>query len=195
MPIDRKDLDARIAAATKDDTVRGLIFNAVFDTVEEHFGKAAAIELDPTGKARRTDFFTYPVADFLKLAFSAAERLEPKLGSPDAGFHTMGHRSAASTLGSMVGRTILALAGTDRVRTLLGSAAAGYKATVSYGERKLEWLGPRHGRFTFRRDFLVPSFHCGVFQAAVEAVHGKNVVVEGKQVAPLDAVYEIRWEA
>jgi uncharacterized protein (TIGR02265 family) len=195
MPIDRKDLDARLAAATKDDNVRGLIFNAVFETVEEHLGKAAAVALDPTGKARRTDFFTYPIADFLKLAFAAAEKLEPKLGGVDPSFHAMGHRCAASTLGTMVGRTILSLAGTDRVRTLLGSASAGYRATVSYGERKLEWLGPHHARFTFRRDFLVPPFHCGVFQAGVEAVRGKNIVVEGKQVAPLDAVYEIRWDA
>ncbi|BDG04060.1 DUF2378 family protein [Anaeromyxobacter oryzae] len=195
MPTDRTDLERRLAAATADDTVRGLIFNAIFDAVEEHLGKDAAVAIDPTRKAHRTDFFSFPVSDYLRLAFDAVDRLEPRLGSVDAGFHAIGYRAASNTFGSMVGATLLALSGKDGARTLLSNAAAGYKATVSYGQRRLEWLGPAHARFTFTRDFLVPPFHCGVFQASVEAMGAKDVKVVGRQIAPLDAVYEISWKA
>lgn len=193
MPVDRQDLAARIAAATPADTVRGLVFNAIFDTVEEHLGKAAATALDPLRKGHRTDFFSFPVVDFLRLAFDAADALERKLGSTAAGFQAIGYRAASNTFGSMVGATIVALAGKEGVRTLLANAASAYRTTVSYGDRRLEWLAPNHARFTFRRDFLVPPFHAGVFLAAVEAFGARGAEVHGEQTGLLDATYDVRW--
>ncbi len=195
MPTDRNDLETRLAATTEHDTVRGLAFNAAFDAVEEHLGRDAAIALDPARKAHRPDFFSFPVSDYLRLAFDAADRLEPRVGGVDAAFHAIGYRAASNTFGSMLGATLLALSGKGDARTLLANAAAGYKATMSYGQRKLEWLAPTHAQFTFTRHFLLPAFHCGVFQAGVEATGAKGLRVEGRQLAPLDAMYEIRWTA
>ncbi len=192
MPVDRTDLEARIRAASPQDTVRGLIFNALFDAVEEHLGKPAALALDPQQKGHRTDFFSYPVADFLRLAGAAADALEPRLGSTGEGLFRIGYRSVSNVFGSGVGATMLALSGKD-VRRLLGQTASGYRATVSYGERKLEWVGERHARFHFQRDFLLPRFHEGVFTAALDAVEAKEPKVEGRQVGPLEAVYDLRW--
>jgi len=193
MPTDRKDLEARLAAATPRDTSRGLAFNALFDAIEEHLGRAAAIEADPAKKGHRTEFFSYPVADFLRIAFEGADRLEKKLGSVDAVFRAFGYRTTSNVLGSMMGATMIALAGRNGLRALLGQAVTGYRSTVSYGVRRLEWVGPHHARFTFERDFLVPAYHCGVFLAAIDAVGATAERVEGRQTGPLSAVYDIVW--
>lgn len=194
MPVDQRDLQARIAAATPQDTVRGLIFNALFDAVEEHAGKAAALACDPAGKGRRTDFLSFPVADFLRAVGPAADLLEPRLGSIDRAFHEFGYRAVANVFGSALGATIVVLAGKNP-RSLLAQAPTAYRGTVSYGERRLEWLGERHARLTFSRDFLVPAYHCGVFAAAMESIGAKAPRVTGAQVSFLEAAYEVSWEA
>ncbi len=193
MATDRKDFEARLAAATPADTVRGLIFNALFDTVEEHLGHAAALAVDPAGKASRVEFFSYPVADFLRIAFDGADRLEAKLGSIDAAFDSFGYRATSNVFSSVLGRTLVALAGNRWPRSLLGQAPNGYKATVSYGVRRVEWLGARHARLTFERDFLVPPFHCGVLRAAVDAMGARTERIEGRQTGPLRSEYEVIW--
>ncbi len=193
MPTDRKELQARIAATTPRDTARGLTFNALFDTLEEHLGRDVAVAIDPEHKGHRTEFFSYPVADFLRISFEGADRLEKKLGSVDEAFRAFGYRTTTNVLGSMMGATMIALAGRNGLRALLGQAVTGYRASVSYGDRKLEWLGPRHARFTFEGDFLVPQYHCGIFLAAVDAVGAKLLKLEGRSVGLLSAVYEIAW--
>ena len=193
MPTDRKDLQARIAATSPHDTARGLTFNALFDTIEEHLGREAALAVDPAHKAHRTEFFSFPVADFLRISFEGADRLERKLGSVDEAFRAFGYRTAANVLGSMMGATMIALAGKNGLRALLGQAVTGYRASVSYGERRLEWLGPCHARFTFENDFLVPQYHCGIFLGAVDAVGAKLLKLEGRSTGLLSAVYEIAW--
>ncbi len=193
MPTDRKDLDARLAAATPADTVRGLIFNALFDAVEEHLGHAAAVAVDPARKATRVEFFSYPIAEFLRIAFDGADRLEGKLGSTDAAFEAFGYRATSNVFSSVLGRTLVALAGNRGLRSLLGQAPNGYKATVSYGVRRVEWIGERHARLTFERDFLVPAFHCGVLRAAVDAMGGRPERIEGRQTGPLRSEYDVSW--
>jgi uncharacterized protein (TIGR02265 family) len=193
MTIDRKDLAARLAATTPQDTTRGLAFNALFEALEEHLGKAGAVALDPEKKGRRVEFFSYPISDFLRISFDGAEKIEAKLGSADAAFRAFGYRTLAHVFASKMGATMLALAGKNGLRALLGQAVTGYRAMVSYGDRKLEWVGERHARLTFARDFLVPAYHCGVFLAAVDAVGAKAERVEGRQTGPLGATYDIVW--
>jgi len=194
MPADPADLKQRIAVATPGDTVRGLIFNAAFQVIRELGGEAAAKECDPAGTGTRIDFFAYPVVDFLKVAWAAADRLEQKLGSADKVFFAVGHRAGSGVLSSTLGKTLTTLSGMDP-RRLLASTASGYKATVSYGERTLSWKGERHAHFTFKRDFLVPAFHCGVFAGAVESVGGKNVKASGSQTGFLEAEYQVTWDS
>lgn len=192
MPTDRKDLAARIAATSARDTARGLTFNALFDTIEEHLGREAALAADPERKGHRTEFFSFPVADFLRIAFEGADRLERKLGSVDEAFRAFGYRTTTNVLGSMMGATMIALAGRNGLRALLGQAVTGYRASVSYGDRRLEWVGPSHARFTFEGDFLVPQYHCGIFLAAIDAMGAKGRV-EGRSTGLLSAVYDLVW--
>ncbi len=193
MPVDHRDLQARIAASTPQETVRGLIFNALFDTVAEHGGPGAAAALDPTGKAHRTEFFSYPVADFLRLVGPAVDLIEPKVGSVERAFFECGYRAVANVFASALGATILLMARKDP-RALLAQAPTAYRGTVSYGERRLEWLGPRQARFTFTHDFMVPAYHRGVLTAALDSVGARKPRVEGTPVSLLEAVYLVSWE-
>jgi len=110
-----------------------------------------------------------------------------------AGFFEFGYRALANVFATTLGATILVLARKD-ARVLLGQAPTAYRGIVSYGVRKLRWLGPTQAHFTFERDFLVPSYHCGVFTAALDAVGVRNPRVTGTQVSLLEATYEVGWD-
>jgi len=55
-------------------------------------------------------------------------------------------------------------------------------------------LNPKRVRVVFRRDFLVPAFHCGVIQAGIQSVGARNPKVTGRTLDALDAEYEVVWE-
>jgi uncharacterized protein (TIGR02265 family) len=192
VPIDREDLQRRIAATTIEDTVRGLIFNAGFAVIRDQLGETVARRCDPVGTASRTEFFSYPVADYLRMAFAAAEELETRMGGPDAVFHAIGSRAIGLVLGSMLGRTLISLAGSEPKR-LLSQIHPGYRATVSYGERSIEWTGEKQGRAFFRHDFLVPAFHAGVLSGSLIGMGCGDVRVKGRQVGFLDMDFDISW--
>jgi uncharacterized protein (TIGR02265 family) len=193
MPADRSDLARRLAECKDSDTSRGLNFNRLFDLVREHLGDQAARECDPQGKGSRIDFFSYPVAEYLNIAWHAADRLEQKLGGVDAVFTELGRRTVTGFLSSVLGRTIFALAGRDP-RRFVASGPAGYRSAVSYGERAVEWKGERAARMTFRRDFMPPAFHRAVILAGLEASDAKRPRVEARATGLLDSEYDITWE-
>lgn len=193
MPADRRDLERRLAATTDADTSRGLNFNRLFDLVREELGAEAARACDPQRKGSRTDFFSYPVADYLRTCWDAVDRLEPKLGSADAVFEELGRRTVTGFLGSVLGRTIFTLAGRDP-RRFVSAGPAGYRAAVSYGERTVEWLGDRHARMIFKRDFMPPAFHRAVILAGLSASDAKHAKVDAKATSLLDSEYDVSWE-
>jgi uncharacterized protein (TIGR02265 family) len=80
-------------------------------------------------------------------------------------------------------------------RKLLGQIQASYRTTVSYGERTVEWLGERHCRVHYRRDFFPPAYNSGLLTAGLELTGARNPVVVGRQTGPLDLVCEASWEA
>jgi len=194
MPADRADLTRRLAAATAADTSRGLNYNTLFTMVREHLGEAAAREVDVLGKGQRIDFFSYPIGEYLTCAWNSVDRLEPALGSAERVLEELGQRTVTSFIGSMLGRTALVMAGRDP-RRLLGSAPSGYRGAVSYGERKVEWLGPRQGRLVSRRDFMPPAFHASVLLTGLKATDAVAPTVTWQETGFLDAVYEFAWEA
>lgn len=192
MPADPQDLVRRVAAATARDTVRGIIFNSAFALVREHVGDPAAAACDPRGTGGRSEYFSYPVADYLRIAWAAVASLESRLGSVDEVFAALGARAAERWLASPFGRVLHAFAGSDP-RRILANAANGYRNVVSYGMRTVEWLGPRHARLVFRRDFLVPPFHSGVLGAALWRMSRVRLRVEGREVGFLESDYDVTW--
>jgi uncharacterized protein (TIGR02265 family) len=192
MPADRDALTARLGAATRQDTVRGVIFNAAFSLVVELAGRPAAAEGDPARKGRRNEFFSYPVADYLRVAWDAAERLQDRLGGRDAVFRELGSRAARRWLASPLGAALLAFAGRDP-RRLLAHTAVGYRNVVSYGTRTVEWRGERHAHLRFEHDFLVPPFHCGVLTAALETACPARFAAQGRETGFLASEYDVTW--
>jgi uncharacterized protein (TIGR02265 family) len=193
MPVDREELKQRLAATTDADRSRGLSFNRLFLLVRERLGDEAARRCDPQGKASRVDFFSYPVADYLRIAWDAADLLEPKLGGVEAVWAALGRLTVTGFLSSALGKTLFALAGRDP-RRVVSAGPSGYKSAVSYGERKLEWLAERHARIAFRRDFMVPAYHRAVMLTALEATEARSPRVEVRVLGLLDADYDITWE-
>lgn len=194
MPTDRKDLEARLAATRPTDTARGLMFNALFDALEEHLGPAAPRVCDPTGKGHRAEFLSYPVTELLQLAFRGADQLERVVGSVGLAFRSFGYRATTHVFASHLGETLLAMVGREGLRGILGQTTTAYRSMVSYGDRKLEWLGERHMRFTCHGDYLPPDFHLGVLEAAADSKGVNIVVLEGRATSLVDSVYELAWE-
>ncbi len=193
MPADRSDLERRLAATTDADTSRGLNFNRLFDLVRERLGDEAARACDPQRKGSRVDFFSYPVSEYLRIAWDAADRLEHAFGGVDGVFEELGRRTVTGFLSSVLGRTIFTLAGRDP-RRFVSAGPAGYRSAVSYGERSVEWLGERHARMVFKRDFMPPAFHRAVILAGLGASDAKAPRVLAKATGLLDSEYDVSWE-
>ncbi|AKJ01503.1 uncharacterized protein (TIGR02265 family) [Archangium gephyra] len=185
-------LEQLLTLATPMDTCRGLFFNGVFEAVRSLGGEEARVRCyGAVGEKKYVDFFSYPVADFLKTIFSAAEVLGGQ-GGRSMVLRQLGRRATADFLHSTVGKTMMALAGTDPQR-LLASFPSAYRASLSYGDRSVERLGEKQARLMARRDFLPLEYNEGVLHAAMEHSTARDLVVRGRQLAPLDADYDISW--
>jgi uncharacterized protein (TIGR02265 family) len=193
MPADRTDLERRLAAATPEDTSRGLNYTTLFALVRDHLGPDAPRELDVLGRGSRVDFFSYPITEYLTITWNALDRLEPLFGSIDAVLTELGRRTMAGFLASMIGRTVFSVGGKDPVR-MLSTGPTGYRTAVSYGHRTVEFLGPKQARMTFQRDFMPPAFHAAVILTGLQASHALRPRVVGRETGFLDSVYEIGWE-
>lgn len=193
--ISSPDFRARITLATAADTAKGMFFNGVLDAVQKLLDAEAREKcLAASGEKKFIDFFNYPIATFLPMVFTAAELLAPSCQGHDAAFRKLGKQAATDFLTSGVGKTLLVLAGHEPAR-LVSAVPTAFKTSVSYGERRVEFLGPRHAVVKVTRDFMPHPYHEGVLAAAVEAMHSRNVKVVGKRTATLDAEYDLTWEA
>jgi uncharacterized protein (TIGR02265 family) len=193
MGTDRTTLARLKAAATPQDTSRGLNYTTLFDFARVELGPNAPREVDPTGKGTRVDFFSYPITEYLDTAWNIAERLAPKYGSLDAVFFELGKRTVEAFLASVLGKTIFAMAGRDP-RRIVAAGPGAFKSAVSYGERTVEFTGDKSARYTFKRDFMPNSFHRGVIVAALSVTEAKNPKATAQEVDFMHTVYELSWE-
>jgi uncharacterized protein (TIGR02265 family) len=192
MSADRLDLAARVAAATKEDTIRGLAFNAAFDVVREHADEATVLLCDPLGKGKRADFTSYAVPDLLQVLWAVSDRLERKLGSPEEVFFQIGYRATAGVLGSMLGHTLLAFGRSPKA--LIAQVPMAFKATTGYGQRFVTWEAETSARIDFDHEFLPLHYLRGTIQAGLDAAGGKHGSVEGQVPGFMRAVFQVRWE-
>lgn len=193
MPADRTDLARRLAECKDADTSRGLNFNRLFDLVREQLGEDAVRACDPQRKGSRVDFFSYPVAEYLRIAWDAADRLEPRLGGVDAVLAELGKRTVTGFLSSAFGRTVFTLAGRDP-RRFVAAGPAGYRSAVSYGDRSVVWRGEKAATMIFKRDFMPPAFHRAVIATGLAASEARNPKVVGRATGLLDSEYDVSWE-
>jgi uncharacterized protein (TIGR02265 family) len=187
-------LDQLLSLATPADTARGMFFNGLLEAVRELGGEEARMKCYvAAGERKFVDFFSYPVADLMKAIFTATELLAPKLGGRETVLRQLGRRATDDFLNSTVGKTMLALAGTEPHRVLAAVPNA-CRASLSYGERTMERLGDKQARMIARRDFLPMHYVEGILTSAVEQSMARNVVVRGRRIGPLDVDYDISWD-
>ena len=193
--LDVDDLALRLSLATPDDCAKGMFFNGALNALATLGGTSVAEQCrQASGIRKYVDFFNYPISSFLNLTFTAARLLERQMGGYSAVFHTLGAQAATDFLSSNVGKTLLLLAGKDG-RRLLTIMPGAFKSAVTYGERSAEFCGQAECVFTMKRDFMPHPYHEGVLKAGLEAMDVANVRVAGHRTGPLDATYQIRWDA
>lgn len=187
-------LEQLLQLVTPMDTCRGMFFNGLLEVVRMLGGEEARTScLAAMGQKKYVDFFSYPVSDFLRAIFASSEALAPRLGGQDAVMRQLGRRGTGDFLQSTIGKTMLALAGTDPQR-LLATIPSACRAALSYGERSVKPLGERAGMMSARRDFLPLPYIEGLLTAALEHSTARNIEVRGKRLGVLDVDYEVRWE-
>ncbi|MFY0567635.1 DUF2378 family protein [Archangium lansingense] len=192
-PVPAPGLEHLLSLVTPADTARGMFFNGLLDAVRS-FGseEVRAKVLAAAGDRKFVDFRSYPVSDLLKAIYTATDLLGPRMGGRDAILHRLGRRATEDFLHSTVGKTMVALAGTDPHR-LLSNFPNACRASLSYGERSVEKLGDKHVRMMARRDFLPMLYIEGILTAVVEQAPVQNLVVRGHRISPLDVDYDISW--
>lgn len=190
----QRQLEQRLALAGPEDTCRGIFFNVVLDGLRDLAGREVELLCRrAAGDRKFTDFFSYPVADFIRLGLTALPLVGQQLGGGEAVLRWMGAHSTRIFLSSVAGKTAVKLAN-NNVKRFLNQVPVTYRAAVSYGERQVVWTGESSGRILFKRDFMPPAYHEGVLQAVVELLGGRNARVRGQATGPLDSVYELSWE-
>jgi uncharacterized protein (TIGR02265 family) len=188
------DLEQRIALARPDDTVRGLLFNAVLALAGQQLGPEAAVRLrEPLFHRPPTDFFSYPVVDFLRLIYATADALTPRYGSHEAALWAIGGATATGFFHCNVGHALKRLIGLKNPKRLFANAPTAYSTLVSYGRREYSELGERQVRLHFQRDMQPVAFHEGVLSGALGAI-GCQGQARGTPRAVDEAEYLISWE-
>jgi uncharacterized protein (TIGR02265 family) len=189
-----KHLECNLALAHVEDTARGMFFNGAVDAVRALAGEEVAQRCrEASGERKHIDFFSYPVAGFLKMCLTAAREVGPRLGGCEQVLRKIGEQSTRDFLSSMAGKTAVLLAG-NNVKRLLAQIPSSYRAAVSYGERTVLWTGENSGRLTIQHDFMPPAYHEGVIRGVLLAGGARPIQVRGRLTGPLDSEYDIVWE-
>jgi uncharacterized protein (TIGR02265 family) len=190
-----EDLALRLSMASPSDTARGMFLRATLDAVRT-LGEEEAVRhcQRESGEEKLVDFFAYPISANLRMVFSAARMLEGRYGSLDEALRQLGRCAAASFLASTAGLALQFLSRGDAKR-LVGNLPSVYRASVSFGERYVVWLGPANGRFSMRREFMPYPFQEGLLLGVLEKANVKGARVRGSQLSTLESDYDISWVA
>jgi uncharacterized protein (TIGR02265 family) len=178
MPSDKNELTQRIAICTPEDTVRGFIFKSVYGLVEQRAGSTGVARVMQQLRVSKmpVDFFSYPVADFLRLIYTASDVLEPLYPSVEDAMRACGASTATGFFKSYVGNTLVKLIGMNDPKRLFSSVQTVYSTLVSYGKRTYEDLGPGRFRLDYLGDMQPIYFHEGTLTEAVRAMRGNGQV-------------------
>ena len=195
MPSDKNDLAQRIAICKPEDTVRGFIFKSVYGLVEQRTGSTGTERLMQQLRVSKmpVDFFSYPVADFLRLLYAAADILEPQYPSVEDALRACGASTATGFFKSYVGSTLVKLIGMNDPKRLFTSVDTVYSTLVSYGKRSYEDLGPNRFRLDYKGDMQPIYFHEGTLTEAVRVMRG-NGTVTGTALALNHAQYLFEYD-
>lgn len=195
MPVDPKEVEARVAVSQSQDRVRGMMFNELMVLVDKQLGSEALAKVRAVLPAdtKYRDLVSYPIADFLKLMFAAADLLEPKMGSVEIAIRACGAATVDAFARTPAGRVffgVLSLAGPAR---LMSQAQIGYTTVVTYGQRTYEEKSATSCVITMTGDMQPLAYHEGVLEAVLRNV-GYDATVRGTSKSVLESAYAIEWQ-
>jgi uncharacterized protein (TIGR02265 family) len=190
-----RQLRHRMAMTSPTDTAHGMFFSGVLETVRALGGSEAADRCqEVSGRRRFIATLPYPVGGLLRMMRVAVKELGPRSGGGSAVLRRMGRQAAHDFLRAPAGRTLRVLS-EGSPRRLLQQLPASYRATVSYGERRMIGIVPGNmGRFVSQGDFLPPAYTKGLLQGVLEESGARSVSVLGHALGVLDSEYELSWE-
>lgn len=187
-------LEQMMELATSQDTARGLFLNRTLEAVRSLGDETALARCQAVlGQQRLMDFVNYPVTLLIRLTMAAVRELSARHGSEEQVLRMLGQKAAVGLMSSAVGSAMSTQAG-NGAEHIASSLQAIYKVTSNYGERSMEWLGPKHGRLIMRRSFLPMPYHEGAMVEVLERLGARNVRVQGGVLGPLDSEYDFSWE-
>lgn len=195
MPTDPADLERRLALSKPEDRVRGMMFNELLALVGRKLGPEVAVKASavlPPGERYR-DLLSYPISDFLKLMYCAADLLEPQYGSAEAAIRACGAATVEAFSRTTAGELffkVLALAGPSQ---LLKNAGTGYRSVVTYGTREFTPTGDASGELRMKDDMQPPAYHEGVLLSVLGAVGFDATVTTRSNGALNDTTYVVSW--
>jgi uncharacterized protein (TIGR02265 family) len=191
---DTTEFARRLALVQPIHTVRGLAFNATLGLVGERAGEEIAARLSrELGLRRLVDFFSYPAGDLLRLLYSAAEALEPHLGSQQEALRACGAACMDRFFySSTVGRALAKIIGDKDPPRAFSNTSMAYATMVNYGSHECEVVGARQLRLVFRGDMQPVPFHEGTLAAALRVTGVEGTVTS--TVHSLDHVeFLLQW--
>jgi uncharacterized protein (TIGR02265 family) len=185
-------LDRYLASCPESAETRGTFFQHVCDLIHAEIGAIPEETFRGLSQRRWLPFQSYPLREFMRLAYAGAKLVYPRLSQSD-GLRRIGWRSYPSFADTMAGRVVLFALGDqleDVVRACPKAYAIGLPgATVSTRE-----IAPQHWHFELRDvHSFADSYHYGVLEGAVLAF--KRVPdIRIRRLARLsDADFEVRW--
>jgi uncharacterized protein (TIGR02265 family) len=188
-----RTLEQLMELATPQDTARGLFLSRTLETVRELGDEAALARCQEVlGRQRLMEFVNYPVTLLVRLTLVAVRELSGRHGGAEQVLRLLGQKAAVGLMSSSVGTAMDTRTG-SRDEHISSSLQAIYKVSSNYGERSMEWLGPRHGRFTMRRSFLPMPYHEGAMREVLERLGAREPRVLGRILGPLDSEYDFSW--
>jgi uncharacterized protein (TIGR02265 family) len=194
-PPEAEALPQRKAMVRHQDTMRGVVFQAIERELTRAAGPGAVAEVRTKAGLRHTHFDAmskFPLMDFITYQEAAAEKLAPLVGGYDEAVWKMGGAAAEAFFDSIAGRTMALLAGRDPTQ-LLNAVPAGYTLLVSYGRRSWRQTKANEGHFSFEDEYLGPIHNLGTFDSALRVVHGVDPTFELEQQSPLNFTFVVRW--
>jgi uncharacterized protein (TIGR02265 family) len=136
---------------------------------------------------------SHPVAEFLTLAFDAADLVEPRFGSPAKALQAIGAGAGRAFLDSVVGRMAVLIVAGKKPIDILAYAPAVYAPTTTYGKRWFSRVSETVGIFHMRQEFMPADYHLGVLPEGVQTNHHR-VIIEAEVLDLLDADYRVTWD-
>jgi uncharacterized protein (TIGR02265 family) len=178
------DIDAEIAAAPEQGTVRGMFFDFVIDKVRATTGQ----RIDDTA---RVAFGKYPVREYMRLLARGAQVLYPNVSRRE-GLRRMGHTLFDEFYETMIGRAIFSVAGRSLER-ICSLAPKAYDVSYEPVSVQTHLRGVKHAHIIFSPMFIFPeTFHVGAWEGAARFC-GNEATVRLKRIRTACFEYELRW--